>query len=310
MIEPLTPHMLDDTMVASIGFFDGVHAAHQALIKRTITQAESLGKVPVAITFDVHPKSVIFDLSFKYITPLEKKIALLKAYGIERVFVLTFDKAMSKLSAEAFMKEYLNGVHMLVCGFDFRFGHGGLGTPDTLKSHGTFHVDVMEEMRFSSQKIGSTLIRELIQSGNMDEVRHQLGRYFSITGEVIHGEKKGRLIGYPTANIELIDVITPKRGVYATMTQVGKTLHPSMTSVGYNPTLNASHPLSVESYLFDFDETIYGEVITTYFIQWLRGEQKFEAVADLIAQIDEDAKESKAILDPIKNALPSPLFVL
>lgn len=310
MTDTLTPHMLDDTMVASIGFFDGVHTAHQALIQETLHEAKKAGKTPVVITFDRHPKSVIFEMDFQYITPLKEKIALLKAYGIQRVFVLPFDKALSKVDASTFIQQYLNGVHMLVCGFDFRFGHGGLGTTQTLKEEGRFHVKVMEEMRLSSQKIGSTIIRELIQAGKMQDAHERLGRYFSITGEVIHGEKKGRLIGYPTANIELSSSITPKRGVYASITRVGDTLHPSMTSVGHNPTLNAAHPLSVESYLFDFEQTIYGEVITTYFVKWLRDEQKFDSVADLIAQIDRDADASKIALNPIKLVLPSPEFML
>lgn len=310
MHDTLKPHMLDDSMVASIGFFDGVHKAHQALIKRTIERAETYDKTPVVITFDRHPKSVIFDMEFQYITPLKEKIALLKGYGIQRVFVLPFDKALSEVEAPDFIDRYLNGVHALVCGFDFRFGHGGKGTPDLLKAQGDFHVHVMEEIRLSAQKIGSTLIRELIQSGKMMDAAEQLGRYFSITGPVIHGEKRGRLIGYPTANIELSNGVTPKRGVYATVTNVNDTLHASMTSVGHNPTLNATHPLSVESYLFNFDRSIYGTVITTYFIRWLRAEQKFENVADLIAQIDRDAEASLKILTPFELSLPSDEFML
>lgn len=310
MHDILKPHMLDETMVASIGFFDGVHTAHQALIQTTLKEAKKAGKTPVVITFDRHPKSVIFEMEFQYITPLKEKIALLKGYGIERVFVLPFDKALSEVEAATFIQDYLNGVHTLVCGFDFRFGHGGLGTPEKLKEEGQFHVHVMEEMRLSSQKIGSTIIRELIQAGKMQDAAERLGRYFSITGPVIHGEKKGRLIGYPTANIELSDGITPKRGVYASITRVGDTLHPSMTSVGHNPTLNATHPLSVESYLFDFDRMIYGETITTYFVTWLRDEQKFASVADLIEQIDQDAEDSKRVLNPINLSLPSLEFML
>lgn len=310
MTDYLTPHMLDDTMVASIGFFDGVHTAHQALIQVTLDTAKNAGKTPVVITFDRHPKSVIFGVDFKYITPLKEKIALLKGYGMERVFVLPFDKALSEVDASSFITQYLNGVHTLVCGFDFRFGHGGLGTTQTLKEEGDFNVHVMEEMRLASQKIGSTIIRELIQAGKMQEAHARLGRYFSITGEVIHGEKKGRLIGYPTANIQLSTSITPKRGVYATITRVNDRLYPSMTSVGHNPTLNAAHPLSVESYLFDFDQTIYGDVITTYFVMWLRDEKKFDSVADLIAQIDQDAEDSKEALNPLKLDLPSPEFML
>lgn len=310
MEEILKPHRLDDSMIASIGFFDGVHNAHQALLKRTIELAKAENKTPVVITFDRHPKSVIFDMDFRYITPLDKKIALLKGYGIAQVFVLPFDKPLSEVPAETFIKDYLSGVHTLVCGFDFRFGHGGKGTTELLNEKADFNVHIMDEIRWVDQKIGSTLIRELIQAGKMQQVHDHLGRYFSIRGEVIHGEKKGRLIGYPTANIKLANVVTPKRGVYASITRIDDTLHHSMTSVGHNPTLNASHPLSVESYVFDFDRMIYGSTITTYFVAWLRDEQKFDSVKDLIRQIDADAEASKKVLNLLNLSLPSHEFML
>lgn len=306
----LKPHSLNDSMVASIGFFDGVHRAHQSLIKKTIQLAHKANKVPVVITFDRHPKSVIFGIDFKYITPLKQKIQLLKAYGFVKVFVLPFDKALSEVDAHTFIHAYLKGVHTLVCGFDFRFGHGGKGTVQHLQNAKLFKVHVVDEIRAHEQKVSSTVIRELIEGGQMGKAHALLNRYFAIQGHVIHGEKKGRLIGYPTANIELSDTITPKNGVYATITQVDDTLHPSMTSVGHNPTLNASHPLSVESYIFAFDAMIYGKTITTFFIQRLRDEKKFDQVSELIQQIDQDAADSLTLLKPINLDLQDPQFML
>ena len=301
----LHPHTLTSEMIAVIGFFDGIHKAHQSLFDTAFHWAKTKGKTPVVITFDVHPKSVIYDLEMNYITPLPQKVNRLKAAGFETVFVIEFTPEKAQIKAHDFIQNYLTGLYGLVCGFDFRFGHGGQGDVTLLKEKAPFLIEVLKEVRHSDQKIGSSLIRELIENGKVEQVEDLLGRFYSIEGEVVHGEKKGRLIGYPTANLHTDHFIIPKKGVYASFTQVAGTVYPSMTSVGNNPTLNAHHPLSVESYLFDFDQTIYGEIIETYFVKRLRDEEKFDSVVDLIAQIDADAVATKTILATKKKPLSS-----
>jgi riboflavin kinase / FMN adenylyltransferase len=292
----LHPHVLHKDMIAIIGFFDGVHLAHQALLNQALTWAKKTHKKPVVITFDVHPRSVIFGLEKSYITPLQNKVKRLLAAGFEDVYVIEFNLEKAKIKAEDFIKDYLSDLYGLVCGFDFRFGHGGQGDVALLKSQTAFETRVLEEVRHQDQKISSSVIQDLIAEGKCEEVTEVLGRYYSIEGEVIHGEKKGRLIGYPTANIDTDGFIIPKTGVYATYTKVKEEIFASMTSVGHNPTLNDHHPLSVESYLFDFDETIYGEIIETYFVSRLRGEMKFNEVQELIRQIDADGVNTLKIL--------------
>jgi riboflavin kinase/FMN adenylyltransferase len=299
----LHPHVLNKEMIAIIGFFDGVHLAHQALLNQAITWAKEAEKIPVAITFDVHPKSVIFGLEKNYITPLPQKVKRLKKAGFDKVYVIEFNPEKSRITASQFIDDYLAGLFGLVCGFDFRFGHGGQGDITLLQSQHAFETRVLEEVRHEDQKISSSLIQDLISHGKCEEVTNLLGRYYSIEGEVIHGEKKGRLIGYPTANIDTGAFLIPEKGVYATYTRVGKRVYPSMTSVGHNPTLNAHHPLSVESYLFAFDETIYGTVIETYFVKRLRSEMKFDQVQDLIAQIDQDGIHTLEVLKTHKKPL-------
>lgn len=292
----LHPHVLNKDMIAIIGFFDGIHLAHQALLDQALKWANEAKKKPVVITFDVHPKSVIFGLEKAYITPLNQKVKYLLKAGFEAVYVIEFNLEKSRIKAEEFIHEYLSDLFGLVCGFDFKFGHGGLGDVHLLKAQTSFETRVLDEIRHHHQKISSSVIQDLISEGKCEEVTSLLGRYYSIEGEVIHGEKKGRLIGYPTANLDTNGFLIPKKGVYATYTKVKDVLYPSMTSIGHNPTLNTHHPLSVESYLFDFNETIYGDLIETYFVKRLRSEMKFEAVQDLIHQIDQDGVDTLAVL--------------
>jgi riboflavin kinase/FMN adenylyltransferase len=292
-------------MIAVIGFFDGIHKAHQSLFNHALNWAKNAGKKPVVITFDLHPKSVIYGLEIKYITPLSQKVKRLKVAGFETVFVIEFTPEKALIKAQDFIQNYLTGLYGLVCGFDFRFGHEGHGDVTLLKSQAPFLVEVLAEVRHSDQKIGSSIIRELIETGKVEQVEELLDRFYSIEGEVLHGEKKGRLIGYPTANLNTDAFLIPKKGVYASWTKVAGKVYASMTNVGKNPTLNAHHPLSVESYLFDFNQTIYGEMIETFFVKRLRDEEKFESVVDLIAQIDADAVATKTILATKKKPLSS-----
>ncbi len=285
--------------VAAIGFFDGVHIAHQKLIKEMIHIAEKENLRKAVITFDVHPKSVLFGLDYFYITPLKRKIEELKEFDIDELYVIEFTKEKAKLSPSDFIGLYLNGISTLVCGFDFKFGVRGSGNINTLLSQQTFNTIVVSEITYDGFKVGSTHIRDLINSGLVDQIEDILGDYYSVKGEVIHGAKKGRTIGFPTANINTEDYIVPKTGVYATMTKVEGIWYPSMSSVGHNPTLNCRTDVSVESHLFNFDKDIYGQTVELQFIKRLRDEEKFTNVDDLIAKIKEDQIKTLEILKKI-----------
>ncbi|MFW5841714.1 MAG: bifunctional riboflavin kinase/FAD synthetase [Bacillota bacterium] len=282
--------------VAAIGFFDGVHKAHQTLIKTMLTIAEQHHKEKAIITFDVHPKSVLFELDYNYITPLKKKLEIFETFGVDKVYLIEFTKDKARLEPDEFIDNYLTGLDELVCGFDFKFGTRGSGNVGTIKAHPSIKAVIVDELTYDGYKIGSTHIRDLIMSGQVHHIKETMGRHYSITGEVIHGANQGRGIGYPTANIDTGDYLIPKKGVYASFTKVKGVWHPSMSSIGHNPTLNCQTNISVESYIFDFDEQIYGEVIEILFIERLRDEQKFSSVDALVAQIDEDGHRTLEIL--------------
>ena len=283
--------------VAAIGFFDGVHKAHRSLIDAAKTIAKKQDMHTAVITFDVHPKSVLFDLDYHYITPLKKKLDIIETYGIDTLYLIEFDADKAKLTPDTFINYYLNGLHTLVCGFDFKFGTRGSGNVQTLYRHPTIKSVVVDELTHEGYKIGSTHIRDLIMSGQMHHIKPILGRYYSIEGNVQHGASKGRGIGYPTANIDTGDYLIPKKGVYASFTRYKDKWYPSMSTVGHNPTMNCQSDISVESYLFDFNETIYGETIEIAFIKRLRDEQKFDSVEALVEQIKTDEKETLTLLN-------------
>lgn len=287
--------------VTAIGFFDGVHLAHKKLINKTIELANEKSLEKAVITFDVHPKSILFDLEYQYLTPLEKKIEIFKEFELDYVYVIEFNKEKSSLNPIDFIETYLKDINTIVCGFDFKFGVRGSGNVKTLKNDNRFNTVVLKEVTYEGYKVGSTHIRDLLKSGQVDSVKEVLGDFYSIRGEVVHGAKKGRMLGYPTANINTGDYLIPKRGVYVTLTKVKDKWYESMSSVGHNPTLNCSIDLSVESNIFNFDEDIYGEIIDIKFVKRLRDEIKFTSIEALIAKIDQDKIDSLNIFKELKE---------
>ena len=285
--------------VAAIGFFDGVHLAHKKLIKTTIEIAKKKNLKTAVITFDIHPKSILYGLDYYYITPLQRKIEILKEFKIDYLYVIEFTKEKALLKPNEFINSYLQDIDTIVCGFDFKFGVRGSGNVRTLLAHNELDTVVVNEITYDGYKVGSTHIRDLINSGLVDQVKEILGDYYSIKGEVVHGAKKGRMLGYPTANINTLDYLIPKKGVYATLTKVKDTWYKSMTSIGHNPTLNCNVDLSVESNIFDFEQEIYDEIIEIKFIKRLRDELKFDNIEDLIKEIDNDKINTLNILKNI-----------
>jgi riboflavin kinase/FMN adenylyltransferase len=287
-------------VVAAIGFFDGVHLAHKQLIDKTVEYGNKHNLKKAVITFDVHPKSVLFGLEYYYITPLERKIEIIKEFDIDYLYIIEFNKEKASLKPHEFIDFYLHGINTIVCGFDFKFGVRGSGNVKTLQEHPEINTIIVEEITYDGFKVGSTHIRDLINSGLVDKIEEVMGDYYSVKGEVIHGAKKGRTIGYPTANINTTDYLVPKTGVYATMTKVDNVWYNSMSSVGHNPTLNCVTEVSTESYLFDFNKEIYGETVELKFIKRLRDELKFDSVEALIQQIDQDGIDTLNILKKLK----------
>lgn len=291
-----------EDVVACIGYFDGVHLGHQALITKTIERAKEIGAKSMLITFHPDPWSVINRKSnVKHITPLKTKLEVIESFGIDEVVIMKFDSSFSKLSPDDFVNHVLIGLGIveLVIGSDFKFGHKGAGNVSYLKEnfgHAIYTHEVnLEET--DQDIISSTYLIQTILRGEVDTTEKLLGRPYKISGFVIHGSKTGRKIGFPTANLKIEDeFVIPKEGVYAGYVYVGGSKYQSIVNIGYNPTINTRDELSIETHILDFDQVIYGEVIHQTFNKRLRDELKFDSVDALIDQMENDEIEARNIL--------------
>lgn len=311
--------------VVAIGNFDGVHRGHQAVIGRARALADEMG-VPLAVlVFEPHPRQYFApDAPFFRLSSFRAKVALLEKEGVDIVFALPFDAAMAELSAQDFVMEVLvkglGAVHVVV-GYDFCFGKGRTGDTAVLAWMGEmegFGVTVVEPQGEEQAGAGgevysSTRIREALAEGRVEDAGRMLGRPWFIEGRVLDGDKRGRTIGFPTANIALDGVVTPKLGVYAVEVEVEDGPHrgtyAGVANLGRRPTFDKTDVL-LEVHLFDFEGDIYGAHLRVSFVSFLRPEQKFEGLDALKAQIAEDAKAARAVhaarKDPASPAATPP----
>ena len=290
---------------ATIGVFDGVHRGHQAILSSMVEQAHAAGAPAVVVTFSPHPVAVLrnIDEPMCLTTPSERADELGRL-GIDAVITLKFDHALAELTAEGFMEqmsEHLS-VRQLWVGSDFALGRGRQGDIPTLRQIGErlgYNLHVINDVLDGSVRISSSLIRQLLREGKVSEAAEQLGRPYALAGEVIHGQGRGRQLGYPTANIAYSSKkILPRYGVYATWAWIGGTRRlPAVTSVGVRPTFDQPNPQpTVEPHLIDFDEDIYGQSLRVEFLKFLRTEQRFDSVQDLIDQMNTDTKHAREVL--------------
>ena len=278
----------------ALGNFDGIHVGHQELIKTMMAKAKDLGLKSSLLLFESHTKATIDSNKPKMITTNEQKFKIAEELGVDIVYIVKFDDKIMRLSAEEFIKdiiiEKMNGK-LVVVGFDYRFGYEASGDSDYLVELGKKYeigVEVLSPIYDDNKIISSTTIRELIAGGNMLKVKEVLGRPYSIVGQVIHGKNRGNKLGFPTANIESNNnYVTPKEGVYATNAIVNGERYLSATNIGYNPTFNEGI-LKIETYILDFNESIYGEIIEIEFIEFLRSDMKFNNTEDLVKQMKSD----------------------
>ena len=298
-----------ERIVACIGFFDGLHLGHQLLINKTKERAKALGVKSALITFDPDPWTIINRKSnVRHITPIKRKLDLIEKYGIDEAIVINFNKEFSSLLPEEFVNQVLMGlgVEELVTGSDFRFGKKGIGTPQILKeeySH-LLTTHIIDLKYIDDVKVGSTSITQTVLQGKVDITKDLLGRYYSISGFVIDGAKQGRRIGFPTANIDVVDeYVIPKVGVYMGYTKVDDRIFKSIINVGYNPTFNTRDKIMIETHLLDFDEFIYGQVIHQYFVKRIRDELKFDSVDALIEQMKQDEQDARDFLEDVDELL-------
>ncbi|MBU1384101.1 MAG: bifunctional riboflavin kinase/FAD synthetase [Alphaproteobacteria bacterium] len=290
----------------AIGAFDGVHRGHQAVIATAREAARALNAPLGVVSFAPHPRRWFQPdaAPFRLMTPAQMARAL-KPLGVDRLYLLPFDADMAAMSDQAFAHEVLAGglgVRHAAVGFDFTYGKGRTGSPEGLRRHGQmlgFSVSVADRLDDPhGLKLSSSAVREAVRSGDMARAAAILGRPFAIEGEVVHGDKRGRTIGVPTANIRLGDYMRPAYGVYATRTRLpdGRLID-GVASLGLRPMFALDEPL-LEVWLFDFDEDLYGQTVETDLIAFLRGEQTFADLDALKVQIDADAAAARAALAP------------
>ncbi|MEW6144949.1 MAG: bifunctional riboflavin kinase/FAD synthetase [Thermodesulfobacteriota bacterium] len=292
---------LDSPTSATIGNFDGVHIGHKRILSAVKETAGTKGLSSCVITFHPHPQKVLQNIEIPLLMPIRERLRLLENEGIDFVACYTFTKEMSKITAKDFISEILVGrlkVKHLIIGPDFSFGRKREGNADLLKAMGKaydFETSVIGPVFIDNEVVSSSAIRNFLREGDARKAARFLGYFYYVEGQVTEGEKRGRQIGYPTANLDTDWDIFPKTGVYATRAYLdGKKLD-SITNIGYRPTFG-SNKLLIETHIFDFNSDIYGKRLRLEFIERIRDEKRFESVDALVAEIGKDVEKVKDVL--------------
>jgi len=290
--------------VLAIGNFDGLHRGHAAVIGAAQRLAAQLHRPAALLTFEPHPRQFFAPDRPRFrLTDPPAKALLAERMGLAGLITLTFDATLAALSAEAFIAEVLVqrfGLSGAVVGFDFHFGARRAGTPAFLAEAGQrfgFAVEVIAKQSSGDVEISSTAIRERLAAGDLDAANALLGHEWFVVGEVIHGRKVGREIGYPTANLRLDPACGLRHGIYAVRIAIDGMSRPAVASFGRRPTFDDGAPL-LEVFVFDFSGDLYGKTVEVAFVSFLRDEQKFDSIEALIAQMDRDSSEARARLAP------------
>jgi riboflavin kinase/FMN adenylyltransferase len=288
--------------VVTLGNFDGLHLGHQELIGKVIARAREIGAASVVVTFRPHPLKILApEKCPPLISIYEEKIRLFEKLGIDVLVKIPFTRDFAKMSPEDFVKNILCdtlGAKEIFVGYNYRFGRGREGTIATLKTLGEkfdFSVREVEQVSLKGEVISSTKIRHLLSDGEVEHAARLLGRTYAITGIVVRGDGRGKGLGFPTANIAPKHSIVPADGVYAVRLFVRDKFYDGIANIGLRPTFG-KNVLAIEVHIFEFNEDIYGEEISLYFVGRIRKERKFAAAADLIKQIHADIKTARQML--------------
>lgn len=286
--------------IFALGFFDGVHLGHQALLETCVAMAQEMDAAPAAITFDRHPQSLFIPNPPALINRNADRDALLRRFGVEYIHRLTVNEKVMSTNWGRFLEALLeDGACGFVCGDDFRFGHKGEGDIHKLEAfcrERGLPCVIVPEQTLDGVRISSTHIRHLIETGEMEEAEKFLGHRHLLSGEVVSGRKIGRTIGVPTANILIPEgVVLPNLGVYACTCRIGRHQYAAVTNIGSRPTVEG-HQVRAESWILDFEGDLYGKEITLEFHKFLRPEVKFESLAALQVQIHADAAQTRRLL--------------
>ncbi|MBR0873894.1 bifunctional riboflavin kinase/FAD synthetase [Bradyrhizobium tropiciagri] len=296
--------------VVAMGNFDGVHLGHRAVIGAALAMGRARGVPALAVTFEPHPRKFFSPNTPQFrLTDETNKLRLLAATGLAGAVVMTFDKARAGTTAQDFIHHDLIhrlGISGIAVGYDFHFGKGRVGSPSLLVSEAPrlgIEVDVQAHVDIEERPVSSSAIRMALAEGEISDATTMLGGPWFVTGEVIHGEKRGRDLGYPTANIRLDKQCGLKHGIYAVRVGLGSERIDGVASFGRRPTFDNGAPL-LEVFLFDFKGDLYGKVLDVAFIGFIRDELKFDTIEALIRQMDDDSAKARAALAAAPGAFP------
>ncbi len=294
--------------VIALGFFDGVHLGHAALLRRVLERAEEKNAIPAVLTFDIHPDTLVLGTAVPLINSAGGRADIIRRYfGIQNIFCLHFDREVMHMPWQEFLDtvaDQLHAVHLVV-GHDFSFGNRGEGCPALMERYCPqigIGVDVIPPVTLDGRVVSSTYIRRLLTEGRMEEARRYLGHPHSLLDTVHSGYKFGRTIGAPTINMRFPEgVLVPRHGVYAARAYLPEGTYQAVTNVGVRPTVSGGERVSVESYILDFDGDLYGREVRVDFYRFLREEHRFDAVEALKAQIQRDAEATRAYFSALKS---------
>lgn len=284
----------------ALGYFDGIHKGHQKVINKAVELAKVTNTKSAVMTFFPHP-SVVLNKEVKHVsllTPMDEKIEKIKNLGVDYLFIVEFSREFASLEPEKFVDLFLIAFNVknVVAGFDYSYGFKGQGTMQVLPIHGkgNFETYVIEKFTEDEIKVSSTRIRQLLKEGNVKDIPSLLGERYKVRGTVIHGDKRGRTIGFPTANIKLKDdYIIPAIGVYSVQLMVNNEWYNGICNIGLRPTFKDNELVpTIEVYLFDFNSDIYDQEVEIRWFDFLRHEQKFNGIEELVNQLNTDKQQA------------------
>lgn len=287
--------------VLALGNFDGVHRGHQAIFHHVVARAQAIAGTSMVFTFEPHPLQVLApEKAPLLLTTYEQKMRLIAALGMQVGLRVPFTEQFARQEPIAFVRDVLCqrlGIHEVVVGHDFRFGHRRAGTVAFLQEQAAnfgYRVTVIPAIMQDNTVVSSSNIRRLLQQGQVEQAARLLGRYYAIEGPVVEGFRRGAQLGFPTANVRPINVVVPQQGVYAVRVEWDQRLYPGVANIGYNPTFG-NQALSVEAHLFDVEANLYGATVHVEFLHRIRDERKFASVEELVAQIACDAQYARKV---------------
>ncbi|WP_054949863.1 bifunctional riboflavin kinase/FAD synthetase [Numidum massiliense] len=299
---PLDQNITYSAAVLAIGTFDGVHVGHREVLGRAMQLSAKLHVSSAAMTFDPHPREVLGrKTDGEYLTPLAEKLRQFEQCGLDIAYVVHFDQQLAQLAPRDFVERFLIPLQVkgIVVGYNYAFGHKASGTTEDLihLGQGRYEVDIVQPVQLKAQHVSSTTIRELLKQGDMGRAADLLGRPYAVDGEVVHGKGRGgKLLGFPTANLQLCgSYAVPRVGVYIVRVDTLSGTRYGAMSIGFNPTFDDQMPVpSLEVHLLDVDEDLYGQTLRIHFLHYLRPEKKFNDVSELIAQMQKDVADTRA----------------